>query len=104
MIRRILWIPLVIMALVMVSSGEASAQQKKLVYWTNLEQHPHFNKWFETKGKEFAKKTGYEVEAVVIPYQGYEAKYLSMLGLSMRAPQACAKGRNLSAIPTGCPL
>ncbi len=77
MIRRIRWIPLVIMALVIASSGEASAQQKKLVYWTNLEQHPHFNKWFETKGKEFAKKTGYEVEAVVIPYQGYEAKYLA---------------------------
>ena len=29
------------------------------------------------KGKEFAKKTGYEVEVVTIPYQGYEAKYLA---------------------------
>jgi ABC-type glycerol-3-phosphate transport system substrate-binding protein len=56
---------------------QSPAQQKKLVYWTHLEQHPHFNKWYETKGKEFAKKTGYEVEAVVIPYQGYEAKYLA---------------------------
>ena len=26
---------------------------------------------------EFAKKTGYEVEVVTVPYQGYEAKYLA---------------------------
>jgi len=57
--------------------GQGFAQQKKLVYWTHWEQNPNFNKWYETKGKEFAKKTGYEVEVVTIPYQGYEAKYLS---------------------------
>ena len=63
--------------LVCVLPGHSPAQQKKLIYWTHLEQHPHFKKWNETKGKEYAKKTGYEVEAVVIPYQGYEAKYLA---------------------------
>jgi multiple sugar transport system substrate-binding protein len=57
--------------------GDVWAQQKKLVYWTHWEQNPDFNKWYETKGKEFAKKTGYEVEVVTIPYQGYEAKYLA---------------------------
>jgi len=57
--------------------GEAGAQQKKIVYWTHWEQNPDFNKWYEAKGKEFAKKTGYEVEVVTIPYQGYEAKYLA---------------------------
>ena len=31
------------------------------------------------KGKEFTKKTGYELEVVTIPYQGYEAKYLAAL-------------------------
>ena len=49
------------------------AQQKKLVLWTHWEQNPDFNKWYAEKGKEFAKKTGYEVEVVTIPYQGYEA-------------------------------
>jgi multiple sugar transport system substrate-binding protein len=55
------------------------AQSKKLVYWTHWEQNPEFNKWYEAKGKEFAKKSGYEVEVVTIPYQGYEAKYLAAL-------------------------
>ena len=58
-------------------AGDAGAQQKKLVFWTHWEQNPDFNKWYETKGKEFAKKTGTEVEVVTIPYQGYEAKYLA---------------------------
>jgi multiple sugar transport system substrate-binding protein len=57
--------------------GNANAQQKKLVYWTHWEQNPDFNQWYATKGKEFAKKSGYEVEVVTIPYQGYEAKYLA---------------------------
>jgi multiple sugar transport system substrate-binding protein len=57
--------------------SQSAAQQKKLVYWTHWEQMPTFNKWYETKGKEFAKKTGYEVEVITIPYQGYEAKYLT---------------------------
>ena len=45
------------------------AQQKKLVFWTHWEQNPEFNKWYADKGKEFAKKSGYEVEVVTIPYQ-----------------------------------
>ena len=57
---------------------QAPAQTaKKLVYWTHWEQNPDFNKWYEVKGKEFAKKTGFEVEVVTVPYQGYEAKYLA---------------------------
>jgi multiple sugar transport system substrate-binding protein len=65
-------------ALILVGLGsDVWAQQKKLVYWTHWEQNPDFNKWYETKGKEFAKKTGYEIEVVTIPYQGYEAKYLA---------------------------
>ena len=55
----------------------APAQAKKLVYWTHWDQQPDFNKWYAEKGKEFAKKTGYEVEVVTVPYQGYEAKYLA---------------------------
>lgn len=55
------------------------AQAKKLVYWTHWEQNPDFNKWYETKGKEFATKSGYDVQVVTIPYQGYEAKYLAAL-------------------------
>ena len=54
--------------------GSSIAQQKKLVMWTHWDQNPEFNKWYADKGKEFAKKTGYEVEVVTIPYQGYEAK------------------------------
>ena len=68
---------LALIAMTLILPGPAAAQQKKLVYWTHWEQNPDFNKWFETKGKEFAKKTGFEVEVVTIPYQGYEAKYLS---------------------------
>ena len=58
-------------------ASESYAQQKKIVYWTEWENNPDFNKWFQIRGKEFAKKTGYEVEVVTIPYQGYEAKYLA---------------------------
>ena len=78
--RRVSWIMVTCLAAALVLGGlggEAWAQQKKLVYWTHWEQNPDFNKWYETKGKEFAKKTGYEVEVVTIPYQGYEAKYLA---------------------------
>jgi len=62
------------------------AQAKKLVYWTHWEQNPEFNRWYETKGTEFAKKNGYEVEVVTIPYQGYEAKYLAALMGKTGAP------------------
>ncbi len=72
--------------LVSATCGDAWAQQKKLVYWTHWEQNAIFNKWFETKGKEFAKKTGYEVEVVTIPYQGYEAKYLAAFMARSGAP------------------
>ncbi|HEV8307462.1 MAG TPA: extracellular solute-binding protein [Methylomirabilota bacterium] len=64
----------------------APAQTKKLVYWTHWEQNPEFNKWYEVKGKEFAKKHGYEVEVVTVPYQGYEAKYLAALMGKSGAP------------------
>ncbi len=59
------------------SPEPAPAQTKKLVYWTHWEQNPGFNNWYVEKSKEFAKKTGYEVEVVTVPYQGYEAKYLA---------------------------
>src|SRR5207249_4376059 len=52
---------------------------KKLVYWTHWEQNPEFNKFYETRGKDFAQKTGWEVQVVTVPYQGYEAKYLAAL-------------------------
>ncbi len=87
--RRVSWIMIVGLALVLVLGGLGSdvwAQQKKLVFWTHWEQNPEFNKWYETKGKEFAKKTGYEVEVVTIPYQGYEAKYLAAFMAKGGAP------------------
>ncbi len=80
---------LVILAAVMVAvtvPNASFAQQKKLVLWTHWEQNPEFNKWYETKGKEFAKKSGYEVEVVTIPYQGYEAKYLAGFMAKSSAP------------------
>ena len=77
---------LVLAVTALVLAGPAAAQQKKLVYWTHWEQNPDFNKWFETKGKEFAKKTGFEVKVVTIPYQGYEAKYLSAFMGKSKAP------------------
>ena len=55
----------------------AAIAQKKLVMWTHWDQNPEFNKWYAEKGKEFAKKSGYEVEVVTVPYQGYDAKYLA---------------------------
>lgn len=78
--RRVTWMAVICLAGVLVLggvAGEGWAQQKKLVFWTMWDQNPEFNKWYETRGKDFAKKTGYEVEVVTIPYQGYEAKYLA---------------------------
>ncbi len=87
--RKAVWLGTAILVAAMVMAGtsqQAFAQQKKIVYWTHWEQNPDFNKWYETKGKEFAKKSGYEVEVVTIPYQGYEAKYLAaFMGKSGRA-------------------
>jgi multiple sugar transport system substrate-binding protein len=65
------------LSLSLAAPDQGLAQQKKLVMWTHWEQNPDFNKWYDMKGKEFAKKTGFEVEVVTIPYQGYEAKYLA---------------------------
>lgn len=78
--RRGAWLTLAVLAGVLLGVGApdpAPAQQKKLVYWTHWEQNPDFNTWYEVKGKEFAKKSGYEVEVATVPYQGYEAKYLA---------------------------
>jgi ABC-type glycerol-3-phosphate transport system substrate-binding protein len=57
----------------------AWSQSKKLIFWTHWEQNPEFNKFYETRGKDFAQKSGYEVQVVTVPYQGYEAKYLAAL-------------------------
>ena len=87
--RRLSWMVVMCAAAILVVAGlggEAWAQQKKLVYWTHWEQNPEFNQWYATKGKEFAKKSGYEVEVVTIPYQGYEAKYLAALMGKSGAP------------------
>ena len=80
---------LAVLAAVMVAvtiPSASYAQQKKLVLWTHWDQNPEFNKWYAEKGKEFAKKSGYEVEVVTIPYQGYEAKYLAAFMAKNSAP------------------
>ena len=87
--RRGMWLSLALAAAVgavTVAITPAPAQTKKLVYWTHWDQQPDFNKWYAEKGKEFAKKTGYEIEVVTVPYQGYEAKYLAALMGKSGAP------------------
>jgi ABC-type glycerol-3-phosphate transport system substrate-binding protein len=87
--RRGMWLSLAVAAAVgaaTVAAPPAPAQTKKIVYWTHWDQQPDFNKWYAEKGKEFQKKTGYEVEVVTIPYQGYEAKYLAALMGKSGAP------------------
>ena len=87
--RRGMWLSLALataVGAVTVAITPAPAQTKKLVYWTHWDQQPDFNKWYVEKGKEFAKKTGYEVEVVTVPYQGYEAKYLAALMGKSGAP------------------
>ena len=87
--RRGMWLSLALAAAVgavTVAIPPAPAQTKKLVYWTHWDQQPDFNKWYVEKGKEFAKKTGYEIEVVTVPYQGYEAKYLAALMGKSGAP------------------
>jgi ABC-type glycerol-3-phosphate transport system substrate-binding protein len=65
----------------------APAQAKKLVYWSLWgDQNPVFVKWYEVRAKDFARKTGYSVEAVFIPYLSYEAKYLAALTGKSGAP------------------
>jgi multiple sugar transport system substrate-binding protein len=87
--RRGMWLSLALVAAVgavTVATPPAPAQTKKIVYWTHWDQQPDFNKWYTEKSKEFQKKTGYEVEVVTIPYQGYEAKYLAALMGKSGAP------------------
>src|SRR6266446_412604 len=86
--RRLIAMAVLVVAgvLAVAAPDRAPAQAKKIVYWTHWEQNPEFNKWYETKGKEFAKKSGYEVEVVTIPYQGYEAKYLAGFMAKSSAP------------------
>ncbi len=87
--RRGMWLGLAVavaVGAVMVATAPAPAQTKKLVYWTHWDQQPDFNKWYTEKGKEFQKKTGYEIEVVTVPYQGYEAKYLAALMGKSGAP------------------
>ena len=87
--RRVLGVAVACLAVLLVLGGlkgDAGAQQKKLVFWTHWDQNPDFNKWYETRGKDFAKKTGYEVEVVTVPYQGYEAKYLAAFMAKSSAP------------------
>ena len=63
-----------------------SGPPKKLVLLTQWEENPEYNKWYAEKGQEFAKKSGYEVEVMTIPYPGYDAKYLDMLSAKTGAP------------------
>src|SRR3990172_9988166 len=87
--RRASWLILVILAVAgaaALPADPALGQTKKLVYWTLWDQNPDFTKWYETRGKDFAKKFGYEVEVVTVPYQGYEPKYLAALMGKSGAP------------------
>ncbi|HSB78087.1 MAG TPA: extracellular solute-binding protein [Candidatus Methylomirabilis sp.] len=87
--RRVPWLMGVCIILMVALGGiweKAGAQQKKIVYWTHWEQNPEFNKWYAAKGKEFSAKTGYEVEVLTIPFQGYEAKYMAALMGKTGAP------------------
>src|SRR5512132_2125204 len=89
LMKRSARLMLATLAAVMVAAAMPNAsyaQQKKLVLWTHWDQNPDFNKWYADKGKEFAKKSGYEVEVVTIPYQGYEAKYLAAFMAKNSAP------------------
>ncbi len=87
MVRRVCVTLSVILAVVAIGVVHpALAQQKKLVLWTMFEQSPTFAHWYATRGKDFAKKSGYEVEAVIIPTQGYNAKYVSAMMGRTNAP------------------
>ncbi len=80
--RRGLWAVLVVaVAIIALATltGHGLAQQKKIVMWTHWGVNAKFNKWYETRGKDFAKKSGVEVEVVTMPFQGHEAKYLAAL-------------------------
>src|SRR5256712_7108736 len=84
--RRGRVIALAALTAVALAATSSWAQPKKLVFWTHWEQNPEFNKYYETRGKEFAQKSGYEVQVVTVPYQGYEAKYLAALMGKSGAP------------------
>ena len=67
--RRGLWAVLVVAVAVIALAtlpGQGAAQQKKIVMWTHWDQNPEFNKWYATRGKDFAAKSGYEVEVVTV--------------------------------------
>jgi len=66
-----------------------AAQKKvKLVYWTMWEPNPIFTAYLEEAGKEFAKKNPLceGVEALKIPFAGFEAKYLAAFMARKGAP------------------
>ena len=89
--RRGMWLSLALataVGAVTVAITPAPAQKKKLVYWTHWEQSPKFNQWYVTKGQEFAKKFGYdlEIEVLTISPGAYEAKYLAAMTGKSGAP------------------
>lgn len=90
--KKILTICIFLLVTVCIVSAAGSREAKqegpvKLIYMTEWEQMPEFNKYFAEKGEEFAKLYPDEcsgVEVIIIPYSGYEAKFLS--GFSSNQP------------------
>jgi len=74
--------------LILATSSMAAQKKVKLVYWTMWEPNPIFTAYLEEAGKEFAKKNPLceGVEALKIPFAGFEAKYLAAFMARKGAP------------------
>lgn len=74
--------------LVVMTLAVGISAKTQLTLWTHLGQHPKLNQWYEDRGREFAELhpeiSG--VDVVVIPYEGYEARYLSAFMGRVGAP------------------
>lgn len=79
-----------VMGMLFVNGQSLFAAKKniELTYWTTMGQHPRFNEWMEDLGKELTKTYPYVkgVKIIAVPYEGYEAKYLSAMEGKVGAP------------------
>jgi len=90
MVKRLIAVGLWVLAYFLLTCSIAiSAEKVKLTYWTHWGENAGWNAWYEEGAKKFSMihpEVKLIVEKVDIPYEGYEAKYMSAFAGVKGAP------------------